>query len=434
MKQHKLPIRSSRLFSGCMALALMLTLLVGCGIGENKEPGSSMETPEASAPALSPSASPEAVQNSWYELDDETGTLTVRIPNETPDLDWNFYIEDATVLEMLTQETTDSTWVASFRALADGESRITFSCIKNDKLREARVAEVRCKDGKVAEVTDNGVMDMASIGEDDPEVADLRQTNALLNVLKDHTAVTCVSETWDGEDNWQYKTVTQFTLNNGRLWYDYEQYDADDQVFYCEAGYINDDVPGARYMVETGGDKYMEICPSDKYESLIADQWLRRSAGDYELYVGSESNQAYHNTTVTAKRMNNITGVCSDVLYFTEIDTGLLYGMEVTDYSSEDPFKAVRITRSNIMYDEPRLMEERAAFEIIFPEDPCYLNVVFAPGMVNEEELSYQVAKSTQVELTDQEDYALFFDYACEQPMDWIDVGQNKLTVYAVPQ
>ena len=362
------------------------------------------------------------------------GILTVRIPDKTPGFGWNFVIGDDSVLELLTQETTEDTWVASFRALADGESQITFSYVRNDALNEARLLEVRCAGGKVAEVTADGVVDMDKTGEDDPEIAGLRETNALLNVLKDHSAVTCVSETWDGENNWLYKTVTQFTLNGGRLWYDYEQYDAADQVTYCEAGYINDDVPGALYMVEIGGSKYMEICPPAEYETFIADQWLRRTAGDYELYVESETEEAYGNTTVTARRVNDVTGVCADVLYFTETASGLITGMEVTEYSSEDPSQTVSVTRSNIMYDEPRLMEERAAFAVLFPEDTCYLNLVINPGQADEEELSFQVDKSTQVEFVSEEEYALFYDYACEQPMDWIDVGQNKLTVYAVLQ
>ena len=419
--------------SALLAGVLAVALLAGCGDGGEKGPESPATTPEASTPAATASAEPEAEQGSWYELDGEMGILTVRIPDKTPGFGWNFVIGDDSVLELLTQETTEDTWVASFRALADGESQITFSYVRNDALNEARLLEVRCAGGKVAEVTADGVVDMDKTGEDDPEIAGLRETNALLNVLKDHSAVTCVSETWDGENNWLYKTVTQFTLNGGRLWYDYEQYDAADQVTYCEAGYINDDVPGALYMVEIGGSKYMEICPPAEYETFIADQWLRRTAGDYELYVESETEEAYGNTTVTARRVNDVTGVCADVLYFTETASGLITGMEVTEYNSEDPSQTVSVTRSNIMYDEPRLMEERAAFAVLFPEDTCYLNLVINPGQAGEE-LAFQVDKSTQVEFVSEEEYALFYDYACEQPMDWIDVGQNKLTVYAVLQ
>ena len=419
--------------SALLAGVLAFALLAGCGDGGEKGPESPSEAPEASTPAATASAEPEAEQGSWYELDGEMGILTVRIPDKTSGFGWNFVIGDDSVLELLTQETTEDTWVASFRALADGESQITFSYVRNDALNEARLLEVRCAGGKVAEVTADGVVDMDKTGEDDPEIAGLRETNALLNVLKDHSAVTCVSETWDGENNWLYKTITQFTLNGGRLWYDYEQYDAADQVTYCEAGYINDDVPGALYMVEIGGSKYMEICPPAEYETFIADQWLRRTAGDYELYVESETEEAYGNTTVTARRVNDVTGVCADVLYFTETASGLITGMEVTEYSSEDPSQTVSVTRSNIMYDEPRLMEERAAFAVLFPEDTCYLNLVINPGQAGEE-LAFQVDKSTQVEFVSEEEYALFYDYACEQPMDWIDVGQNKLTVYAVLQ
>ena len=127
-----------------LILACSLALLVGCG-GQTDEPA--------------------ADENSWFELDSETGILTVRIPDETPDFDWYFVIGDEKVIELVTQETTDDTYVASFRALEDGESQITFSYVKNDEVVEARLLEVRCEDGNVAEVTDEGIVDMT--GEDE---------------------------------------------------------------------------------------------------------------------------------------------------------------------------------------------------------------------------------------------------------------------------
>ena len=67
---------------------------------------------------------------------------------------------------------------------------------------------------------------------------------------------------------------------------------------------------------------------------------------------------------------------------------------------------------------------------ILFPEDACYLNVVINPGKENSEEQSFQVDKSTEVEFDAMEGYQMYYDYDCTQPMDWIDVDQNKLTVY----
>lgn len=369
-------------------------------------------------------------ENDWYELDPEKGILTVRIPDDMPGSAWSFVIGDQTVLELLTQETTENTYVASFRALDDGETSIIFSYVKNDALNQARTLQVQCREGKVVQAAVQSEMEMSVEGVDDPEIERLRENNGILNILKEHSAVTCVSETWDGDNNWQYMTVTQFVRNSGRLWYDYEQYDDANEVVYCEAGYINDDVSGAMYLVETDGAKYMEVCPSVQYESLIAEQWLRRSPADYELYIDSEISTEYGSTTVIARRVNDLTGVCADVFYFTDSTTGLLNGMEITEYSSEDPSQTVSVTRSNVLYDEPRLLEERATMEVLFPDDACYLNVVVNPGQNNEEELSYAIAKDTKVEFVAKGNFELFFDYACEQPMEWIDVAQNKLTVY----
>lgn len=70
------------------------------------------------------------------------------------------------MIELLTQETTDDTYVASFRALEDGELQITFSYVKNDEVNEGRLLEVRCQDGNVAEVTGNGIVDMTGENEE----------------------------------------------------------------------------------------------------------------------------------------------------------------------------------------------------------------------------------------------------------------------------
>lgn len=137
-------MRRNKLLVLLMILTCALTLLAGC-VGQKNEPA--------------------ADENSWFELDSETGILTVRIPDETPDFEWYFVVGDEKVIELLTQETTDDTYVASFRALEDGESQLTFSYVKNDEVIEARLLEVRCEGGNVAEVINDGIVDMT--GEDE---------------------------------------------------------------------------------------------------------------------------------------------------------------------------------------------------------------------------------------------------------------------------
>ena len=200
----------------------------------------------------------------------------------------------------------------------------------------------------------------------------------------------------------------------------------------CEAGYINDDVPGALYTWEKDGLKTMTLCMASEYEALVADRWLARLPGDYETVTERKNDEEYNTTVLTTRRQNDVLGISSDVTYFIDNETALITGMEQTEYNSEDG-SVVSVTRSNIMYDEPRLMEERAAMEVLFPEDPCYLTVVVNPGQSNSEEQAFQVDKNTLVEFEALEDFQLFYDVDCTEKMDWIDVGQNKLTVYVVP-
>ena len=398
-----------------LSLACVIGMLAGCGrqnAGEDNAEGSSSEEPSS---------------DTWYEIDQEAGILTVRLPAEKEGFIWNFTINDTTLLELDTQEDNDGTFVASFRALEDGETVVSFSYAKDDALEEIRALNVTCKDGKVAGISNASVMPIS--GQDDPEITDLRNSNSISMIMKEHSAVTCVSETWDGKNTWQYKTVRQFVSSDGRLWYDYEQYDDADQVVYCEAGYINDDVPGALYTCEKDGLKTMTLCSASEYEAMASDRWLAHQAGDYETVTDKTDSTEYGTSTLTATRENRLTGVSSEVIYFIDDATGLINGMEVTEHSAEDG-SVVSVTRSNILYDEPRLMEEQAAMNIRFPEDACYLNVVINPGKENSEEQAFQVDKSTEVEFDAMEGYQMYYDYDCTQPMDWIDAGQNKLTVY----
>ena len=173
----------------------------------------------------------------------------------------------------------------------------------------------------------------------------------------------------------------------------------------------------------------MTLCPASEYEAMVSDRWLARQPCDYETVTDKTDSAEYGTSTLTATRENRLTGISSEVIYFIDDATGLITGMEVTEHSAEDG-SVVSVTRSNILYDEPRLMEEQAAMNILFPEDACYLNVVINPGKENSEEQAFQVDKSTEVEFDAMEGYQLYYDYDCTQPMDWIDVGQNKLTVY----
>ena len=426
-EREVLTFMMKRLFTLLLALLCMLSLLAGCGGKSTEQAPEEKPSGEQSVEEQTPEEGDD-----WYELDKETGVLTVRIPAEKPGYTWDFTINDESVLELLTCEETEGTFVASFRALQDGETEITFAYTKGSSLDHVRVLGVQCKDGKVVGVPTVSVMAMGLLMEDDLEVAEIRAANNLSAIIGEHPAVTCVSEVWDGENNWQYKTVRQFVSNNGRLWYDFEQYDAADEVVSCEAGYINDDVPGALYTWNKDGLKTMTLCMASEYEALVADRWLARLDGDYETVTESENNEEYNTTVLTTHRQNDVLGISSDIIYFIDNATALITGMEQTEYSSENG-SVVSVTRSNIMYDEPRLMEERAAMAVLFPEDPCYLTVVVNPGQENEEEQSYQVDKSTLVEFEALEDFQLFYDVDCTEKMDWIDVGQNKLTVYVVP-
>lgn len=104
-----------RVLALILSLACMIGMLAGCSqqdAGESNAEGSSSEEPSS---------------DTWYEVDQEAGILTVRLPSEKEGFIWDFTINDTTLLELVTEEDNDGTFVASFRALGDGETVASFS-------------------------------------------------------------------------------------------------------------------------------------------------------------------------------------------------------------------------------------------------------------------------------------------------------------------
>lgn len=114
---------------------------------------------------------------------------------------WQVSVEDESVLELLTQDDSDGEYVASFRALADGEASVSFSYADGVVLSEIRTLQVLCDGGQVEKVESDGIIPVT--GGDDPAVTEMRRTNDISQVMQGHSVLTCVSETWDGENNWQ---------------------------------------------------------------------------------------------------------------------------------------------------------------------------------------------------------------------------------------
>lgn len=144
---------------GILGLALVLGL-AGCGTKE--------QAPEEMQEEITDDKKDqEAASDTWYEVDQEAGILTVRLPAEKEGFIWDFTINDTTLLELLTEEDNDGLFVASFRALGDGETVVSFSYAKDDAMEEIRSLNVTCKDGKVAGVSNASIMPVS--GQDDPE-------------------------------------------------------------------------------------------------------------------------------------------------------------------------------------------------------------------------------------------------------------------------
>ena len=146
-----------KMISQALILSVFFLLLTGCGGDGNGRADVSKQHETGKT----------ASADEWYELDADSGVLTIRLPDEKQGFSWAFAIADESILELLTQEAAEKQYVASFRALDDGETQITFSYSKADELCEVRVIEVRCAGDRVETVTADAAMDMSGTANDD---------------------------------------------------------------------------------------------------------------------------------------------------------------------------------------------------------------------------------------------------------------------------
>ena len=86
-------------FTLLLVLLCVLSLLAGCGSKSTEQVPE--EKPAAEKP-VEEQVSEET--DDWYELDKDTGILTVRIPAEKSGYTWDYTINDESVLELLTCE------------------------------------------------------------------------------------------------------------------------------------------------------------------------------------------------------------------------------------------------------------------------------------------------------------------------------------------
>lgn len=140
----------------CLLTVFCLAVVfAGCSAGRSDN-----STTATNAPTEAVQTQASQAANDWLELGEE-GILTVRIPLDGREgYFWTPSIAEGSPLELLTDETTDTEYVASFRAIGNGEASLSLSYASNTHLVEARSAELICMDGKVREIATCNVMEM----------------------------------------------------------------------------------------------------------------------------------------------------------------------------------------------------------------------------------------------------------------------------------
>lgn len=118
----------------------------------------------------------QPAEEAWYELDEESRVLTVRLPaNPTTGYEWNFDISDPAALELLTMEYTGDEadaqmvgvggqWVASFYSTLEGTGEVdltlTYQRAGEEAAGEQRLIKIAIGENNQLQVLSAEVVDL----------------------------------------------------------------------------------------------------------------------------------------------------------------------------------------------------------------------------------------------------------------------------------
>ena len=118
----------------------------------------------------------QPAEEAWYELDEESRVLTVRLPaNPTTGYEWNFDISDPAALELLTMEYTGDEadeqmvgvggqWVASFYSTLEGTGEVdltlTYQRAGEEAAGEQRLIKIAIGENNQLQVLAAEVVDL----------------------------------------------------------------------------------------------------------------------------------------------------------------------------------------------------------------------------------------------------------------------------------
>lgn len=264
----------------------------------------------------------------------------------------------------------------------------------------------------------------------DITLEELYAANNFTALLENHSSLSYTMESYDADDVLISNMKLQYTMFEGKLWYDSEMYiNSISETFYV-AGYESEDMPGAEYAVieEEGGDTlyYALISPREEYQKFASWGLMVTEEGDNEelLEVSTQDGAliVQSRTNIQDSKQH------CDSLYYVDPDTHLILYLERTWYSGEG--EILNVERYTPVYDEPYKTEQRSMLDITSAEDLCYLTVVIDPAGDHMEVNPYQFRKGTEVIFQSEKEFTMYSDEECTQEITEIDTTVDEDTVF----
>ena len=257
-------------------------------------------------------------------------------------------------------------------------------------------------------------------------LAELREKNALEEVLEQHSAMSYITTYMDETGTTWGETMGQFTLADGQLLYERIATQYDQVVEYAD-GYEAQDVPGAFYLTD-GYSKLMFLYPEGEYDARMALDWSNAAGFESEDPQEVLSSEIV-GEDIVLKLQSLSAEAFEESVYYADAETGLIHTIEVSVYDGTGSLYAS--TSTKVLYDKPYATQDEAYKMIAGGEDAVELTVVFAPGEAGEYTQTLRAAGDTRVILSAKQEYTLYADAALTQPLESIDLIGGNTTVYA---
>ncbi len=274
----------------------------------------------------------------------------------------------------------------------------------------------------------------------DDTAEELLEANDILNLLSTHASVTIELEGYASDNTIDNRSTYEY-FNTGEGICSVQTHAQPGGSSAKSYSYQSEDVPGILFSVPAEGTadegepmKTLTLCPSNEYPEIAT---MNQSLVYYNQLTGSDTvtesaEEKDGKLILTEKTTTQGMPDYTKSVYTVNRESMEIEEAVTTSYNTEDD-SVEWYSKVRVSFDQPHEEIDAGTLDqFINAQNGCGLKLVINPGTSGEEVQAYRVAKDVMVYFECASGmYELFSDKGCTEPISYIDVGRDKLEIYA---